>query len=71
MKPRFWDYKHFTPGLVAPPENGKTFFPETRNPDFGTTNILPPGWLHPLKTAKPFSRKQETPILGLSQMITK
>jgi hypothetical protein len=35
-KPRFWDYKHFTPGLVAPPENGKTFFPKTRNPVFGT-----------------------------------
>ena len=26
----------FYPGLVAPPQNVKSFFPETRNPDFGT-----------------------------------
>jgi hypothetical protein len=65
-KPRFWDHAPFTPGLVAPPQNAKSFFPETRNHDFGTTHLLPPVWLHPLKTRKAFSRKQETPILGLS-----
>lgn len=51
--------------LFAPcPKNAKIFFPEIRNPDVGTSIRAKIRALHPLKMAKPFSGKQETPILG-------
>jgi len=36
-KPRFWDIHRRQKSYVAPPKNAKTFFPEIRNPDFGTS----------------------------------
>jgi hypothetical protein len=45
-------------------QNTKTFFLEMRNPDFGTLNRAEIILLHPSKMRKPFSGKQETPILG-------
>ena len=51
---------HFAPC----PENAKTFFLEMRNLDFGTSIRAKISTLHPPKTRKPFSGKQETSILG-------
>lgn len=44
--------------LFAPcPKNAKIFFPEIRNPDFGTSFHAIFALLHPLKTQKHFFRK--------------
>ena len=51
---------HFEPC----PENAKTFFLEMKNPDFGTSIRAKIRVLHPPKTRKPFSGKQESPILA-------
>ena len=41
-KPRFWDIGSRDFCVIASPENAKTFFPEIRNPDFGTS--IAPFW---------------------------
>ena len=43
-KPRFWDIRSRQNPGIASPENGKTFFWKTRNPDFGTS--CAPFWHH-------------------------
>ena len=49
---------------VACPFFGHSCFDFKCFAHFGTTNILPPGWLHPLKTAKHLKSKQESLFFG-------
>jgi hypothetical protein len=56
----------FYPGLVAPPENAKSFFRKTRMPQKGTCFNLHCARLHPSKRERLFFQKQEPTIFGLS-----
>jgi hypothetical protein len=57
------DIPHPIRAPVAPPENGKSFFPKTRMPQKGTCHCAHWRRLHPLKTAKAFFRKHEPRFL--------
>jgi hypothetical protein len=57
----------FHPYFVVPPKNTKSFFPETRNPDFGTC-CGRPYFVAPPKNTKSFFPETRNPDFGTTRI---